>query len=205
MTTLDNIFNPYERNRWYYADKEGNLEICPINICYESGDQEISKTKTIYKTHIIKGRSRFISKNVPKTVYENLKVKHYIKISEECPICYDPIIHKRDAYLTDCGHSFHLSCINAYYYKNYFEKEGNIWCPICRSDIGTFDGLKNIYCNSNNRLDKLEDFWNTMSYEIPRACGYDHFTGLNDSCIECLEYRKCKIIKNKNHHTTNNK
>ena len=46
MTTLDNIFNPYERNRWYYADKEGNLEICPINICYESGDQEISKSKT---------------------------------------------------------------------------------------------------------------------------------------------------------------
>ena len=184
MATLDNIFNPYERNRWYYAEEGESLDVCPISLCYLSGSQDISKTQTIY--------SKRIMKVVPKTVHENLKIKHYIKIGEECPICYNAIIQKRDAYLTECGHSFHLSCIYNYYYKNYLEKEGLIWCPICRQDMGDYSDLKKMYCNSKNIFDTLDDFWNTMEYEIPRDCNYNHFTGLNNNCTRCIEYRKCK-------------
>ena len=49
-----------------------------------------------------------------------------------------------------------------------------------------------MYYNSKNIFDTLDDFWNTMEYEIPRDCNYNHFTGLNNNCTRCIEYRKCK-------------
>lgn len=60
----------------------------------------------------------------------------------------------RDAFLTYCGHAFYASYINKYFYIN---REAN--CPICRSYTMDAElGLRNKY-QTNNYLDKLDDFW----------------------------------------------
>ena len=184
MATLENIFNPYERNRWHYIEDGEFLEVCPVIICNMDGNHEISKTKEIY---VWKKKNKIVT----KTIEENLKIKHYIKIGEECPICYDPIFHKNNAYLTECGHSFHKSCLMNYDYANHLVLKGIIWCPMCRGDMGLYGDSTEIYCNSKNDLDKLEDFWNNKQYKTPQACSsYNHFVGFNKNCYECIRFRK---------------
>lgn len=168
MTTIEDVYNPNERNRWFYAEEGECLEVCPLNITNDL-DCHISKEKTIK---------------------ENLKIKHYIKFGEECPLCYEPIFYKKNAYLTDCGHSFHLSCIHSYEMANLYSLTG-VFCPMCRSDMGMFTGVGEIYYNSKRGLDKLEDFWNNISYTIPTPC-FNHILGLNNNCQDCINYRKCK-------------
>ena len=194
---LDNIFNPYERNRWEYVEEGGTLNICPILISYYSGGQEISKYKTEYVKAKSKKTNRIVSikKTIKKTTEENLKIKHYIKIGEECPICCEPIFHKQNSFLTSCGHVFHYSCIYNYYYSICLETEAEIRCPMCRGDMGEFDGLKDKYQTDNeNGLDKLECFWDTLEYKIPDFCypSFNHFSGFNKYCKKCIAYRKCK-------------
>ena len=118
---------------------------------------------------------------------ENLKIKHYIKIGEECSICYDDINHKDNAYLTDCGHSFHKNCINKWLMETKFD--GN--CPICRQDIGIYDG--DTYF-SGNSLDKLECLWLDYDKIYPKYCSYGskftHIKGVDKYCDDCLKYRE---------------
>ena len=42
-----------------------------------------------------------------KTIYDNLKIKHYNKLGEICPICLEEIWSSKEEFLTDCGHIFH--------------------------------------------------------------------------------------------------
>jgi len=177
MTTIEDVYHPHERNRWFY-EKEEELEVCPINIVDDISGHIISKEKT---------------------VNENLKIKHYIKIGEECPLCYEPIWFKRDAFLTDCGHSFHLSCIHSYDMANIYNN-GNlgVWCPMCRSDMGLYGDSGRIYFNSSKGLDKLEDFWSNIQYKIPRLCLHPteqfHIIGLKKTCFVCVDYRKTGYV-----------
>jgi hypothetical protein len=91
MTTLEDIYHPNERNRWFYAEKDECLVVCPLNIVGDISEHEISKIKTLYLTL----KNNWVRAKFPKTVKENLKIKHYIKIGEECPLCYEPIWHKK--------------------------------------------------------------------------------------------------------------
>lgn len=192
MTTLEDIYHPNERNRWFYAKENEYLEVCPLNIVDDISAHEISKVKRIH----LKLKNKWVYTTFPKTVKENLKIKHYIKIGEKCPICYEHIFFKKDAFLTDCGHSFHLSCIHSYEMANMYNDRG-IFCPVCRSDMGMFGESGQIYYNSKKQLDKLEDFWNNITFIRPKLCYIsdytDHILGLNNNCYNCIEYRK--IIK----------
>ena len=186
MTTIEDIYHPNERNRWFYAEEGETLEVCPLNIVDDISNHEISKVKRLY----LKLRKNGVYAKFPKTVKENLKIKHYIKIGEECSICYEPIFFKKNAFLTDCGHAFHLSCIHNYEMANIYNDRG-IFCPMCRSDMGMYGDCGEIYYNSKKGLDKLEDFWNNISYTIPTTC-FNHILGLNNNCQDCINYRKCK-------------
>ena len=99
--TLDNILIPYDDDIWI-SDIEDNIVYARRNICFTDD------------THLINKKNR----NKKRTIYDNIKTKHYIKIGETCSICLEEIWSKKDAFLTDCGHGFHASCINRYYYKN---------------------------------------------------------------------------------------
>jgi hypothetical protein len=131
-------------------------------------------------------------KKIRKNIIENLKIKHYLKIGETCSICLDEIYRRKDAFLTDCGHSFHLKCIINYDYKNSFEKLG-VFCPLCRSDMGNYLDFRDKYKYSRNGLDILEDFETNIHLKLPNICyNYDegyfnkHFYGNRfKECLYC--------------------
>lgn len=190
---IENTFNHSERTRWYYWDEDSDETLFVESLrfgCYCS----ISKYKNGYFKNN-KGKS--VWKKNKKSIIENLKTKHYLEIGTECAICLDQINHKKDAFLTECGHSFHYSCMQKNDERNY-SKMG--WCPLCRQSAGHYMELKNIYINTNiskNGLDTLENFWDSIETEIPEKCYTDweyyediHDLGFNKNCKSCKNYRK---------------
>ena len=182
MTTVEDVFYLYERNHLDYLNclKNGKMDTCPtkwLNKCYCCMDVVI----------------------VPLTIGDQtvpcrLKTKCYIKPGEECPICFDQIMSKKDAYLTNCGHSFHRSCLFKTYESKYNKKPcANFHCPMCRARLGHFM----FYTKYNIKkemslLDYLENFWLTKDYEIPIYCSnkYNHYLGMNQHCKKCKLFCK---------------
>lgn len=175
-----------------------SLEDCFIDYNYKyhlkisdnfQNENKISKYSYTYNYHSNDNYKR----KIKKSIIENLKIKHYIKFGENCPICYDDIISRYDAFLTDCGHSFHLSCIINYDYKNIYNKLG-IFCPICRSDIGNYYDLKDRFTNSSNNLDKLEDFNFNIKFKVPKVCfNYHDLIYLNH--FQTHNFKNCFYCK----------
>ena len=199
MTTLEDIFSPYERNRMIYRKKGDGVHVSTIMICDIDGGQKISKTHIQFVPVLSISSQRVVKVPhiLPKSILENLKIKHYIKIGEECPICFEPIFHKKNAFLTNCGHSFHYSCIRKYYLSTFFLSEGGILCPLCRGNADTwgFDDLKKIYFHTRiYPLDKLENFWSTIDLQLAQPCSNtdDHYIGMKNNCSTCLDYRSCR-------------
>lgn len=171
--TLDDIYHDYDYYHKY------NIS------CEYQGDNKITKIKKSYNP----------KRKIRRNIYENLRVKHYIKIGETCPICYDSINNRKNSFLTDCGHAFHYSCIIDYDYciiKNKINNY-NICCPICRQFMGDYKDIKDRYPYSKNELDKLDDFENNIKIKVPNVC-FDshqikyknHFSGMNyKNCFYC--------------------
>lgn len=132
-------------------------------------------------------------RKVKKNIYDNLKIKHYIKIGEECPICYEAIYNRKDALLTDCGHSFHYSCIIKYDYKNSFLKNG-VFCPVCRQDMGNYNDIKDIYKYKTNALDQLDDFENNIKTKLPKIC-YNFNDYTYNLHFHTIKYKTCKYCQ----------
>ena len=158
--TLDDIFHDYNNN------------LVPISV-YKQGKNKISKYTLIefYNENIRK---------IKKNIIENLKIKHYIKIGEDCPICYEPIYNRNNAFLTDCGHSFHYSCIIDYDYKNSFNRNG-VYCPICRQDMGDYNDLKET---------KNYEFEYNIKNKLPKIC-YNLEKNKYNSHFYTLHYKTC--------------
>ena len=121
--------------------------------------------------------------------------KYYIRPNQECPICLEPILTKKTACLTVCGHGFHKQCIHRAFELKWLTKQAGISCPLCRhGDISEYNVEK--YCPWNsqvNELDGLENFWFCKDTMLATPC-YDgsHYMGLDKNCIYCKKYR---IIK----------
>lgn len=191
MTTLEDILNPFDYYKFIdtYIDTDidcfssnDNL-IFPYQICYNS--DRIRKTKIIYMKE---GKKR-VGIKFPVSIQENLKIKHYIKIGEECSICNEPILSKPNAFLSDCGHCFHKTCIHKWLKTTYL----NGRCPLCRSDLGECNFGGRYY--TNNRLDLLENFIQDSDKMMPVPCWgdsdmhYTHFVGEKEWCDECHNFR----------------
>ena len=181
--TLDNILHPFEDDNCICNDNDDILITKNRKICF------VEDAHNIYTCEYMTN-----GKCTKKSLYDNMKIKHYIKIGEICSICLEEIWSERDAFLTECGHEFHASCINKHFYMNKSAR-----CPICRSDTMNAElELKNKY-NTVSYLDKLDDFWMNMDMMFPEKCydygyyhGYSnnyHDKGMNDDCEICLMYR----------------
>ena len=186
MSTAEDVFYLYERNSRYYHDCT-KIEECADSYndeCYCHLKQDV----------------------IPFTIGDqympcDFKIKCYIKPCEECPICYEEIMTKSTAFITNCGHSFHKSCLSKYIETKWLSTTyiSTARCPMCRCSLGhpEFDQrYRSSYFNCNhsndNELDKLEDFWLTKDYKLPVFCshGYNHYLGLNKNCFICKGYRE---------------
>lgn len=175
--TTDDIFSDYNK---------------PLTIkvsCDYQGSNKISKSKLLdYDSDFYKYES--YNRKVKKTIDENLKIKHYINIGDTCPICYDEINNKRNAFLTNCGHSFHYDCIINYDYANSFNSQYGVKCPICRDEMGSYEDLKDRYIKSRNGLDILEDFEMNIKKKLPKVC-FDIFRLKYNNHFFGMDYYNC--------------
>jgi hypothetical protein len=174
MSTAEDVFYLYERNLRYYNNENNENNICNNVLPFTIGNQESPC---------------------------NMKVRCYIKPGTECPICYDKIERKQDAFITYCGHGYHKSCLFNYlkstWTSNKFTSVAR--CPICRRSIGYPEFNQRYYSSYfssdysyNNGLDKLEDFWLCNKYKLPNFCsnGYKHYLGMHKNCFICKSYRE---------------
>jgi hypothetical protein len=186
MSTSEDVFWLYERNKNYYCNcaNFGKLDCCPENVngkCY------------CYYNEIVNPNA--IGYTDAKC---DIKRKTYIKQGQECPICLDPIMRKSDAYLTNCGHGFHKLCMFKSFKLNWISNnKTNFQCPVCRSllSLPYIPEKYNSFSFDINELDKLEDFWNCIDYQLCYYCDNGHIEGINKDCILCTNYRKFGSFK----------
>ena len=181
MTTTEDVFWLYERNRFIYNDCKHSGKSCP--------NQYGNECLCYLKEYVY-----------PTTVGDpslpcRFNVRQYIKIGEECPICIDPILYKTNAYLTGCGHAFHKKCLLKMFESKWSEKLYSVFhCPMCRTSLGLPELDKRYNTDiaedgSFNSLDELENFWITKDYMMCQPCSKSHPIGMKYNCKKCRNYR----------------
>ena len=181
MATTDDVFWLYKRNKnKEYNDCIKLCKPCPslfVNeCCCDSLDPVLPITIG------------------DQTTPCRFKVKTYIKFNEECPICLEPIQHEKNAYLTNCGHSFHRKCLFDTIQSKWETKPfSSVKCPMCRCCLGypdMFERYSYIITDKNKYLDMLEDFWLSKEFRMPEFCGLGiHYLGMKNNCYRCISYR----------------
>lgn len=70
----------------------------------------------------------------------------------QCSICLDTVRTSGDSLSLDCGHRYHVFCINKW-------KENNESCPLCRHDLRVSDDLFGIQNISDEDFSRLRRFF----------------------------------------------
>lgn len=190
MSGLEDVFSLYEGSPSY-----GNCSHNNYNKKYSCGEcwnncWHYCKTKEVLPLTI--GDQNTIC---------DLRYKCYIRPGDECPICYEPILTKSNAFITNCGHSYHKKCLSKYMEVKWLSSGymSPVLCPICRSSLGhpTFvqryrSSYFTVGYKDDNQLDKLEDFWISYNYHIPLFCKnqFNHYLGMEKNCWSCKLYRE---------------
>lgn len=185
-----NIWGLYDRNsRYYYTCKD--ISKCPTK---EDTNECLCHHKQIVVPQDI-GEWWVHNKN-------NWNRRIYIQIGSKCSICLSSINKKSDAWITNCGHSFHRSCLMESY--RIYENNTNIIhytncmpCPICRADLPTcccgfdFSRYQKVYGKRRNELDNLENFYAFFDIANPIECyKCKKNIGMNNACKSCTDYQK---------------
>ena len=185
MSTAEDVFYLYERNLSYYYD------------CKQRGEENSCISYILTKECKCSREQIVIPQSIGNRECScSLDRKCYIKPGTECPICFDDILKKSEAYLTCCGHAFHKKCIfDAFKQKLLFRRNSNFRCPLCRRRLGyeLFDiNMRYKMDKETNGLDDLEEFTCRSEYMIPSICfeGNDHYLGMKKECKMCNRYRK---------------
>lgn len=191
--TVEDTFNHEQARRIWemYEDPEecNTPKVRFPHTIMNDGEHGYQKTKTVYVDKINKfGRHIRCRKEVPKTFSENIYIKHYIKVGEECPICYEQIWHRKNAYLTICGHSFHKSCLYTFWFKNIHQ---DFSCPMCRTDEGG-----EVWEDDFIRYREIDKYVENRELLRPAFCTKED-NDFNDIVPHvCGTKKKCKVCTN---------
>jgi hypothetical protein len=216
--TVEDIFYVHERNRLIYYDceKQGCIDKCPNNLL------QVCCCKNYCPVY-------------PDIISNDYKINHnktkkiYIKPGEICPICYDPIINKKNAFLTPCGHSFHKTCLNQTHTSNLLrfgsKNEEKMPCPMCRKTIHVenfYDPLKIFFykknpsefdifdageiCKNTDFCKLVDNFWEKGELNSPQICLSrnmgPHFFGMKKNCTQCIIFQKGSMDTGNNYSDT---
>ena len=131
-------------------------------------------------------------------VVNALQHKRFIKETDHCSICMANIGTVNDAYLTDCGHTFHNRCLSNYSHFLQFNKhELTLSCPLCRTKLGApqFHGSHyySEWGRDFNGFDEIENMsnpnnFNDMVHICHDANNKSHYLGNNKNCVSCQNY-----------------
>lgn len=183
MSTAEDVLYLYERNSLYY-DKSSELFL-EYSVYDKNGDES---NLPIF----------------PETIGNifikcDMKRKVYIKPGEECSICLEKIMTKRNAYLTACGHSFHKNCLfKTYETKRQTNPYCSLLCPLCRAKLGL--DIKDLAYRyryiCTNQLDNLENFWLRKNYLCCDICPSKnfHYIGMKKDCNYCKKYQDGDLL-----------
>ena len=132
----------------------------------------------------------------------SLNHKSYISPTESCTICLNIISHKSNAYLTDCGHTFHRNCLSNYFQFIKLRDNSNLKCPMCRTNLGypDFYDKYNLFNKNANGFDLIENLHvsnnannanntNNNMLHICNGLNTKHYTGMKKNCAKCVSYR----------------
>lgn len=176
----EDVFPLYERNRNHYN-----------NYCLSCDDK---KNTCLCESRLIVCPISVGEQDIPC----RLKVKNYVTIGDECSICYELIIHKKNAYLTGCGHSFHRKCLADVFIAKWKSKAySQLNCPLCRCGLGCPDLFQRYDYFNGNALDLLENFWLSKDFMTPEFCSswteHSHYVGMKKDCSLCTLYRETGV------------
>lgn len=183
MSTAEDVLYLYERNSFHYDKLD---ESCLGYSLYDLNEEENNLPI------------------LPETIGNqfikcNFKRKVYIKPGEECSICFEKIMTKRNAYLTACGHSFHKKCLfKTYQVKRQTNPYCSLYCPLCRAKLGL--DIKDLAYRyryiCTNQLDNLENFWLRNDFMCCDICpnGKNHYIGMKKDCDTCKKYQDGELL-----------
>lgn len=71
------------------------------------------------------------NQNINQNINQNKEINDYIILNKnfennECIICLDPMIINDKVKILNCGHMYHLKCIN-----DWIDKKKEVNCPLC--------------------------------------------------------------------------
>lgn len=127
-----------------------------------------------------------------KSIKKDFSCKKYIRANDECAICYETIATRKNAFLLECGHSFHFSCLvtNQHYSDNNYCGK----CPMCRHEyiLGFLHKNISLKCIDDEKyMDMIDNFWMNIKLIAPKICtegNTKHYKGMNKNCEYCIEY-----------------
>lgn len=109
-----------------------------------------------------------------------------------CPICLMLINKYNNAYLTECGHAYHKTCIMTaleYSCKSLLHIRLN--CSLCRKNLDVISIEESVQMfDINNVLDEVDNFWLTIQYNMRDICIAStktnrHFYACDKMCKIC--------------------
>ncbi len=117
------------------------------------------------------------------------EIRQYIRIGEECPICYEGIFTQTNAFLTLCGHAFHRLCLMQSHQTASLELGRDLFlCPLCRED------QPGIFGEPLRFKDKMANYEMYSEFYFANECSdldFDtNLVGMNSKCKSCLKYRE---------------
>ena len=116
----------------------------------------------------------------------------YIKFGHECSICLEPITKTLNAWKTECGHTFHKTCLIRYCDT---ALSNNFCCPYCREKLYGFEWwaflvYDTVSRNCDNYLDQVHHYELYKNMIRQKICGEcDNIIGFTKHCFECKDWR----------------
>jgi hypothetical protein len=207
---LEDVFYVHERNRFIYYDcnKKKTVDKCPtkklLGICI------CKQNCPVYPDTICEEYDMCFTCNSHS---DNISKKMYIKFGEECPICFEGIYFRKNAFLTPCGHAFHKKCLHKAHVSKLISNvsfhEEKLSCPMCRYNVSTDlfynpskyyvykKSIENINVSNNKNIINSMDFFATIDnlfenieLNCPTLCvgSQRHFLGTKKTCEICKEF-----------------